>query len=306
MRLYQSLNKESMNDGTSGCCQDKTGAGADRCGGCGGSCGGVCGHHGFYKKGAVKVLAFSLSLLALAMVVTEVKGWKTIGLPEPQVATITVSGDGEEYGKPDIAVVSFSVVAEGKTVADAQKKAADSMNAVLAYLKGAQVADTDVKTTGYNFYPKYEWQEGKQVQCFAYPCPPVGGKQILVGYEVSQSVDVKIRDLDKAGDILGGLGEKGATNLSGLSFMVEHPDDLKAAARKEAIAKAQEKAKALAADLGVRIVRLASYGEGGDYPVFNYARADGGMAAPTAKADISLPMGENKYVSNVTLVYEVK
>lgn len=277
--------------------------------------GGCCGDAGEWHHCGKRRLAWRFgalillagALLLFAMSVSEIKGWKYIGLPVPQSATIAVSGDGEAYGKPDIALASFSVIAEAKTVAEAQKTATEKMNALIAFIKGSGIEEKDIKTTGYNFYPKYEWQE-MRIQCLTYPCPQPPGKQVLTGYEVSQSVEVKIRKIDDAGKVLAGLGEKGATNLSGLTFMVENEDALRAEARKEAIDKAKAKADVLAKDLGVTLVRIVSYNEGGDYPIYNFARtmaadAKGGVEmAPVPE----LPTGENKFVSDVTIVYEIK
>ncbi len=268
------------------------------------SCGaGYCGRGRSWK--ALTALGFAGTLLVLAMLVSEVKSWDFIGLPTPQQATISVDGKGEEYGKPDIALVSFSVVAEGKTVAEAQTKATEAMSKSLAFLKGAGVDEKDIKTTGYNFNPRYEWHEVKII-CITYPCNQPPGKQVLVGYEVSQSIDVKIRKIDDAGKILGGLGETGATNVSGLTFAVEHPEELQATARKEAIDEARAKADKLAKDLGVTIIRIVSYGEGGDTPVYNFARADGMAMGASEKAAPEIPAGENKFMSNVTITYEIK
>jgi uncharacterized protein YggE len=137
-------------------------------------------------------------------------------------------------------------------------------------------------------------------------CSPQG-KQVLTGYEVSQQVDVKIRKIDDAGKILGGLGEKGATDVSGLTFKVEKEDELRAKARAEAITKAKEKADKLAKDLGVELVRIVYYNEGGASPLYNFARTMSADAGNTMeKTSPPIPTGENKFVSNVTIVYEIK
>ncbi|MEK7118618.1 MAG: SIMPL domain-containing protein, partial [Patescibacteria group bacterium] len=176
------------------------------------------------------------------------------------------------------------------------------------FLTGAGSLEKDIKTTGYNLYPKYEWQE-QRIVCIAYPCDQPPGKQVLMGYEVTQSVEVKIRVLDDAGKILGGLSDNGATNLSGLNFLVENEDAVQATAREAAIGKAKAKAAKLADDLGVSLVRIVSFNEGGNYPIY-YGR--GGMEAKLMSSDAGIsapadiPAGENKYSSSVTIVYEIK
>lgn len=255
---------------------------------------------------SVGLIAVFGSLLLAVTAFAELKSIKYIGT-QPTQATISVSGEGEVYQAPDIAELSFSIVAEAKTVAEAEEKVNTSMEKIMAFLKESGIEERDIKNQNYNFYPKYEWQQPRAV-CITYPCPQPEGKQVLVGYEANQSVGVKIRRIDDAGKVLTGLGERGATNLSGITFAVDKDEEVKARAREMAIEDAKTKAKVLAKQLGVDLVRIVSFSEGGDYPVWNYARAE--MAMSTAGAapakDAILPTGENRYVSNVTLVYEVK
>ncbi len=260
---------------------------------------------------AVVILALSGALLLLAIFATYVKEYKYIGRDVNAQTTITVSGDGDAYGSPDIATVSFTITQESKTAAEARKVVDTKMKATHQFLNAQGVKDEDIKAQ-YGLSPVYEWQE-KRIECIAYPCVQPPGKSVLTGYSVSESVDVTIRGIDKdadvAGTIVGGLVENGATNLSGPNFTVEHEDALQAEAREVAIAKAKTKAEKLAKDLGVTIVRIVSFNEGGNYPI-----AYGGgvmmksMAADAAIAPeaANIPAGQNKYTSNVTIVYEIK
>jgi hypothetical protein len=132
---------------------------------------------------------------------------------------------------------------------------------------------------------------------------------VLIVDMVDVDVDTMVGELRlNMEKIVSGLGDNGATNLSSINFTVDDMDKLKADARKEAISKAKIKAEQLAKDLGVELVRIISFNEGGDYPVMNYARADmmsvkaeGAGAAPTV-----LPVGQNKMVSNITITYEIR
>lgn len=283
----------------------------------GGCCGGKDaqpqGHcKGHWKKRAVMgvfILSLSGSLLLLAMFFATMKEYKYIGRDIPSQTTISVSGDAEEFATPDIAEISFAITNNAKTPAEARTKVDEKMAVLEKFLEENGVEKKDIKTTGYNLYPKYEWQRVAYVPCTVYPCPPYPeGKQVLTGYEVSQSVDVKIRKIDNAGTILGGLADKGATNVSGLTFKVDDEDVVKAKAREEAIKEAKAKAEVLAGSLGVKLVRIISFNEGGNYPsYYGY----GGMEMKAMSADSSapsptIPVGENKYVSNVTIVYEIQ
>jgi uncharacterized protein YggE len=127
------------------------------------------------------------------------------------------------------------------------------------------------------------------------------------GFEVTQSVMVKIRDTENAGSIISGVGDLGATNISSLAFTIDDTDVLKAEARTQAIADAQAKAEKLAQDLGVEIVQLASYYEDNNrtQPYAMRAMAmDEGMGGEFAGPE--LPMGENSIVVRVNVSYQVR
>ena len=223
--------------------------------------------------------------------------------------TISVTGTAEVFAKPDIATFTFSVEAKESDASATQNKSAETMNAVLAYLKEAGVDEKDVKTEYYNLSPRYEYP---QTICSEWGyCPPQNGEPKLIGYQVTQTVSVKVRDMAKSGEVISGVGEKGATNVSGLSFTIDDEDAFKADARKQAIEDAQEKAEVLAGNLGVRIVRMNGYWEEeGGYP--GYYGMGGGMeysdmAVSSQKAIApELPTGENTITARVNVSYEVK
>jgi len=256
---------------------------------------------------AIALVAVVGAVLLGVMALSAIKEYRYIGIAAPMQTTISVSGEGETYAAPDIAEVSFSVVAEAKSVAEAQQKVRAAMESTTRFLAESGVAQKDVKTQSYNFYPKYEWQQTRATACVKYPCPPEG-RQILVGYEASQAIAIKVRKIDDAGKILSGLGERGATNLSGVSFTVEHDDQVWAAARELAITDAKTKANVLAKQLGVDLVRIVGFNEGGNYPVEKFARSQVamGLGGGAPAEDAIVLTGENRYVSNVTLVYEIK
>lgn len=258
-----------------------------------------------------KALLAAVSLLAvflLVIIVQGLLGLRYIGTGINAANTITVSGTGDAYAVPDIGDFTFSVVSQKKTVADAQADATAKINAVTAYLKSAGVDEKDIKTTNYTIYPTYEYQG--QV-CAAdgvsgIYCPP--GKQVQTGYEVRQSTEVKVRDTSHAGDLLAGVGGKGATEVSGLSFTVEDPTAVQAQARGKAIAEAKAKADALAGQLGVTLVRVVSFNENtGGYPMPYAYGLGGGIAASDAKAVApEISTGQNKVTSNVSITYEIR
>jgi uncharacterized protein YggE len=218
---------------------------------------------------------------------------------------ISVTGTGEVLTVPDIASFSFSVVEQGKTVKEAQDKATKKINSIIDAVKGMDVAEKDIKTIGYNSYPKYEYTNS---YCTNGYCPP--SRENLVGYEVSQSIEVKVRKTDTAGDVLTAVGGLGAGNISGLNFVVDDLEKAKAEARDLAVADAKEKAKVLAKSLGIKLDSIVNFYESGDYPPIIYGMG-GEMKAQSVSMDAAnfapqVPTGENKIISNVTITYEVK
>ena len=117
--------------------------------------------------------------------------------------TISVQGKGEVYAVADTALFSYSVMEKAATVKLAQDKATEKTNKAIKYLKDNGIEEKDIKTTGYYVNPQYEYTQ--PTACTQFYCPP--GKQVLSGYEVNQSIEVKVRDTGKAGDLLTGIGE---------------------------------------------------------------------------------------------------
>lgn len=260
----------------------------------------------FFQHGYNRVLA----TIILVLVAIALGAYAHLTIEEARYintgpTTISVTGTGEVLSVPDIGQFSFSVMAEGDDANAAQEKSAQSINAIVDYLKGEGVADKDIKTTNYNLYPKYRYEERTCISN-SY-CPP--GERIMDGFSVTQTILVKVRETDKAGDLISGVGEKGATDISGLTFTIDDEDSLLAEAREKAIADAKDKAKTLANDLGVRIVRISGYWENqGGYPQpYGYGGADMAMSESSVKNIApQVPTGENKLSVSVNISYEVK
>ena len=216
--------------------------------------------------------------------------------------TITVSDSGEIYAKPDLALTTFSVITEAKTVAEAMSENTKKMNAVINSVKSQEVEDKDIKTTSFNIYPRYEYQ---RVETEIYPYPP--GKRVLVGYEVTQSLEVKIRDMTKIGDIIEGATDAGANQVGDLQFTIDKQDELKKQARDQAIEKAKTKAKELASQLGIKLVRIVNFSEGVTMPYYDYVLKEaGGIGGGEVAPSPQIETGENKIEVTVTITYEIR
>lgn len=253
----------------------------------------------------------ALVMIAVVLVgtkiITEIKGYRFIGGGVSATNTISVSGEGEVMSVPDIATISFTVREEAKKVADAQDKVSTKVKMALTEIRKQGISDKDIKTENYSSYPKYEWKDAS-VPCMEINCPPYRpGKQVIVGYEVSQFVTIKVRNLELVNGLVDVLATAGVTEMQGPNFAIDNEDELKADARKQAIEKARAKAEVLARDLGVTLIRVVSFSEGQNYPMYERAMM---TSSVMGKADSApspeLPQGEQKITSNVTITYEIR
>ncbi len=243
-----------------------------------------------------------LSVFLVVLTINALKANQYIGGEGVPQNVITVSGDSEVFSPPDVANFTFSVVEVGKTNKEAQTKVTEKMDKALKAIKDLGIEDKDVRTVDYSAYPKYEYSNSI---CTQFSCPP--SRQTIVGYEVSQTISVKVRNVDDAGKVIDAATSAGASNVSGLSYSVDEPEELERQARKQAIDEAKAKAEVLAKDLGVRLVRIVNFSENGNYPIPFY-KAELGMGGADAVSQPvpSLPTGENKITSSVTITYEIR
>ncbi|NQU77110.1 SIMPL domain-containing protein [Candidatus Falkowbacteria bacterium] len=220
-------------------------------------------HHKVF--GVLKaVLMLVLIILLIGLTRNQFKSHAYIGRTNDSTHQITISAEGKVTAIPDIATFNIGIITENKDVAIAQKENTEKMNAIIEELKKLDVDKEDIKTTVYNIYPRYNYNQGRQT---------------LRGYEVNQSVQVKIRDLDKVGETIGKAGDLGANNVSGLNFTIDEPETLRQQAREQALKKAKEKAESLAKVAGVKLGKLVTFSESGSpsaYPLYglDFAESD--------------------------------
>lgn len=245
----------------------------------------------------VFILVIILSAYLAVQIYTAFSG----GNEEYPTKTVTVTGSGEVVAVPDIATFDFSLLVTADDVAKAQEEMSKKVNEAIDFLKSNGIEEADIKTTSFNANPRYEY-----TICRDSYCPDNGQK--IIGYDVSQNVMVKVRDIARAGEFLKGITDKGITNVSGLQFSIDDPSALEVEARTLAIEDARKKADKLASDLGVKIKGVVSFGEdnyGGGPMYYGSAEAKssdgfGGGVVP------NLPVGESVVTSNVYVTYEIK
>src|SRR3989338_5638956 len=129
----------------------------------------IFGEEGARKMAKLTVISLVfLSAFLLVKILSDLKRLPYVGREVYPQSTIMVTGEGEAFAIPDIATFSFTVTEAGESVEADQGLLDAKITKALAILKEAGIDEKDTKTTSYNVYPKYEWE---QIVCITYPCP---------------------------------------------------------------------------------------------------------------------------------------
>lgn len=238
------------------------------------------------------IIALVGILLAIFLAFKSWEVFQDLRLPRFDRPSISITGEGKVFAKPDIARINLAVSVDRPSVAEAQERTTELINRAVSVIKEKGVDEKDIKTTSYSINPRYDYPDGRQ---------------ILRGYEVTQNLEVKVRDLTKIGEILAAASEAGANQIGGLSFTTEDPESLQAEARDRAIEDAKKKAQELASKLGVKLGKVVGFFESGGFPppipYFGEAAGKGGDGRAIVP---EIPVGENEIVVNVTITYQLK
>lgn len=201
----------------------------------------------------------------------------------------TASGTGKATAVPNTAQLSLGVTKNAKTITDAQNQVNTISNKLINDLKGLGILETDIKTTNYSVNPNYDYSNSKQT---------------ANGYTVSQNLEVKVKEIDKANQAIDIATTDGANIVGGLSFILDDKTqkELEDKARKEAVAAAKEKAQSLASAAGIRLGRIVDVQENGGaaIPIYRTMMVGGGES--DQKTNVS--PGENTVEISITLSYE--
>jgi uncharacterized protein len=257
-----------------------------------------------------KYLIWSGQLVLLVLAVFLLVMTNHVSNTATNTNTVSFNGEGRVFAKPDIAVISFSILTEAVTSKTAQDDNSKKSEQIVKFLKDQKMEDKDIKTTGYNVYPQY-----------SYPRPvPLGSNSInspeyypsnpkITGYQVNQSFQVKVRDLEKISTVLDGLVSAGANQVNNLGLQIDDIEEVRNDARELAINDAKEKANVLKKQIGIRLGKIVNFNEGGNYPYNDqfYLEArpqSGGGGIGGGGPDI--PVGENEIIVNITITYQIK
>jgi hypothetical protein len=211
---------------------------------------------------------------------------------------IWVTGKGEVSITPDIATLRLGVESQKATVAEAQAEASEAMDKVVAALKDSGVAEKDIQTRYFNIRQRTKWDRETE-------------EEIIIGYQVTNTVSAKIRDIDKVGTIIDAVAKAGGdlARIEGMSFSVEDPSTYYKELRGKAMADAETKAKQLAELAGITLGKATYVSEGIQVPRTwdVYMDMEGGMApvpAPTPPPTLISP-GETKISLTVQVAYAI-
>lgn len=220
--------------------------------------------------------------------------------------TFNVSGQGRVTAKNDIAQFSYSVIIQGgKDITQIKKQSDELTGKIQTVLKDQAVDPKDVETVSYNLEPRYQYFNCNDTSGTV-PCRP----SEIIGYTLTQTDSVKIRDLTKVDKIVSGVVASGANNVSQLNFTVDDPTSLQTAAKAEAIKQAIEQAKILAKAGGFRVGRIISIDEL-NIPMYDSFSAQSNgvalMKAPEVRTSVAnFNPGSNEVNSSVNVRFEIE
>ncbi|MEM7667132.1 MAG: SIMPL domain-containing protein [Pseudomonadota bacterium] len=150
--------------------------------------------------------------------------------------------------EPDMATIGAGVTSQATTAVDAMRQNAVEMRNVIDQIRSLGIDEKDIQTTGINLNARYDYDRATQ-------------RNVFRGYQVSNRVSVKLREIEETGVVLDALVGAGATDLSGPSFSIEDDTAAKEQARRRAFERANEQAQAYAAMMGHDEVRVLEISE---------------------------------------------
>ncbi|MFA7681515.1 MAG: SIMPL domain-containing protein [Candidatus Peribacteraceae bacterium] len=210
---------------------------------------------------------------------------------------ISVQGEGRVFANPDIAQITFGVETGRQSTAEkAMNVLSENMNKVFEAVKAQGVEEKDITTASLSLNPAYDWNEGARIDR---------------GFEARQSLSIKVRDIAAIGEVLSAATAAGANQAGGISFTIDDPEELYAAARIKAIDRGEEKARTLAQQLGKQLGKLRNFSEGGVVPTAMYRNVQMDMAEASGMGgggpvSTPLPAGEQEITVTVYLGYELR
>ncbi len=206
--------------------------------------------------------------------------------------TLSISAEGSVNREPDIAFLNAGVQTQGETAQAAMSANSAAMNGVFDALAAADVDRSDMQTSNFSLQPQYDYSNRQSGE------PPR-----LTGYQASNQLTVRVRDLDNLGETMDALVSAGGNTFSGLNFALEDDRAAKNAARDIAMKEAIARAELYAAASGYEVARVVTINESGGFSPQPMA-----MMAEARSMDRSTPIasGEVGYSVTVNVTFELR
>lgn len=206
---------------------------------------------------------------------------------------LNLSGTGEVKAVPDTASINAGVVVDAEDAKSALAQNSAAMNKLFGELKSAGIADRDIQTSNFNVSPVYAPYNPKK---------PTPQHQRIVGYQVSNGVTVRVRDLSRLGDLIDRMTVAGANRMNGIGFFVDKTENLLEEARRKAMADVRRKADLYADGLGVKLKRVLTISENVSRPGPLPLRSSGMMAMAKSAAREAAPVAAGEQALSIRLL----
>jgi uncharacterized protein YggE len=237
------------------------------------------------------LLLASALAFGLATMTAHAQDSSTAMTASPAGTLLSVSAQAEASRVPDVASLSTGVVTQATDANAALRANAEQMTKVMSAIKAAGIAAKDIQTSGINVNPQYKYTDNQ---------PPA-----ITGYQASNTVNIKVREIDKLGKVLDALVASGANQVNGPSFEIDEPEAVYDEARRAALDKARARAGMYAKSLGMQVRRIVSISEGGGFvrPMPMMMMAKAGAMDRAAPSPVS--PGETTLSANLDVVFEL-
>jgi uncharacterized protein YggE len=244
-----------------------------------------------YFWDVLAILIFVLVINLVFFVMPLLANWKGSFTP---ARTITVTAQGMTVATPDEADITFSVVTQGQNPQTLSDNNNQKIGAVMQFISSQNIASSDIATTGYDLEPNYQYDRTSQ-------------RNFINGYTLTQTVQVKIRDLANVASVLGGLAPLGVNQIGGVNFTFQDPNKFIGIARGDALTKASAEAGQMAAQANASLGEVVTITESSYVPVpvpmFSMSATSAGMANA---ATPSIAPGTQNVTDNVTVTYALQ
>jgi len=204
---------------------------------------------------------------------------------------MSLTGVGDVRAAPDMALITTGVIIQAATAKDALAKNSQKMSSVFTSLKNAGIDKKDIQTSNFNVGPRYKYSKD-------------GTPPRIIGYQVTNQVSVKVRDLSKLGGILDQVAKVGANRMGGIRFTHSNMTELRDKARAEAVKDALRKANIYTEGTGTKLVRILSISENYNAPRPIPMAME--RSAKLASRDVPIASGENTIRTQVNIVWEIQ